>query len=120
MATAPIATAGLPYRGTFGEVRPAALGALALPPGPMPGRDRLRPLKAWRYVGVFGPQLLLCAASVRIGPARQSFWAVWDRETRTLHERTAIGRGRVRLSPGHVRLADGGVTVDLELAESPG
>jgi hypothetical protein len=120
MATAPILAAGLPYRGTFGDPRPPSLSGLALPPDPMPGRDRLRPLKAWRYVGVFGPRLMLCAASVRIGPARQSFWAVWDREARTLHERTAIGRGRVRLSPGRVWLADGDVTVDLELAEVPG
>jgi hypothetical protein len=38
----------LPYRGTFGQPRPAALCGLALPPAPMPGRDGLRPLKAWR------------------------------------------------------------------------
>ncbi len=120
MATAAIPTPGLPYRGTFGDPRPRSLRALALPPGPMPGHDRLRPLKAWRYVGVFGPRLMLCAASVRIGQARQSFWAVWDREAHTLHERTAIGRGPVRFSPGRVRLKDGDVAVDLELAEVPG
>jgi hypothetical protein len=120
MTSAPIPTAELPYRGTFGGPRPRSLSGLALPPGAMPGRDRLRPLKAWRYVGVFGPQLMLCAASVRIGPARQSFWAVWDRDARTLRERTVIGRGRVRLSPGRMRLADGDVAVDLELAEVPG
>ena len=120
MAGDPISEAGLPSRGTFGDPRPPSLSALALPPGRMPARDRLRPLKAWRYVGVFGPQLMLCAASVRIGPARQSFWAVWDREAQTLHERTAIGRGPVRLSPGRVRLSDGDVAIDLELAEVPG
>ena len=45
----------------------------------MPSRQRLRPLKAWRYVGVYGPELMLCVAAVRIGRARQAFWAVWDR-----------------------------------------
>jgi hypothetical protein len=120
VATPPIPTAALPYRGTFGDSRPPSLDALALPPGPMPGHDRLRPLKAWRYVGVFGPQLMLCAAAVRIGPARQSFWAVWDRERQTLRERTAIGRGRVRLSPGRVQVTDGDVAIDLELAEVAG
>jgi hypothetical protein len=120
MASASIPGDGLPYRGTFGDPRPPSLDALALPPGRMPGRDRLRPLKSWRYVGVFGPQLMLCAAAVRIGPARQSFWAVWDRETRALRESTAIGRGRLRLSPGSVLLADGDVAIDLELAEVGG
>ena len=33
----------------------------------MPARQRSRPLKAWRYVGVFGPELMLCAALVRVG-----------------------------------------------------
>ncbi|HEY1593652.1 MAG TPA: DUF2804 family protein [Solirubrobacteraceae bacterium] len=120
MATPPIPTAALPYRGTFGDPRPPSLDVLALPPGPMPGHDRLRPLKAWRYVGVFGPQVMLCAAAVRIGPARQSFWAVWDRERQTLRERTVIGRGRVRLSPGRVQVTDGDVAIDLELAEVAG
>jgi hypothetical protein len=58
----------LPYRGHFGTARPAGLHALTLPPAPMPARDGLRPLKAWRYVGVFGPKLMVCRAPVRIGP----------------------------------------------------
>jgi hypothetical protein len=63
---------------------------------------------------------MLCAASVRIGAARQSFWAVWDREAGRLHERTVIGRGPVRLSPGRVRVEDAGVSIDLVLGEVPG
>ncbi len=82
----------LPHRGRFGDARPAALTGLALPPSAMPGRFGSRPLKAWRYVGVFGPELMLCVATVRIGRARQSFWAVWDRRSARLHERTALGR----------------------------
>jgi len=111
----------LPYRGTFGDPRPAGLGHLALPPAPMPPRQGLRPLKSWRYVGIFGPELMLCLASVRIGPGRQAFWAVWDRRGRRLHERTAIGRGAVELELGRARVnADRGVTIDLELEEAPG
>ena len=86
----------------------------------MPARLGLRPLKAWRYVLVVAPELMLCAASVRIGPARQSFWAVWDRDARRLHERTRLGRGRVSLSPGRLLIADGPVAVDLALAETDG
>ena len=38
-----------------------------------------RPLKRWRYVGLFGEQLMACAALVQVGPARQSFWALYER-----------------------------------------
>jgi hypothetical protein len=68
----------------------------------------MRPLKAWRYVGVYGPDVMLCAAIVRIGPARQSFWAIWDREH--LEERTSFWGQEVKLAfgwleiPGRVRL----------------
>jgi hypothetical protein len=120
MARRSIPGVGLPYRGTFGDSRPAAFDALPLPPRPMPARDRLRPLKAWRYVGVYGSELMLCVGNVRIGPARQSFWALWDRKNHGLHERTAIGRGKLRLSPGRVRLADGEVSLDLALEETAG
>ncbi len=69
-------------------------------------------------VGVFGPELMLCAASARIGRARQTFWAVWDR--RRLYERTALGRGYVLLDPGSVRVNDGDVEIDLALSETSG
>lgn len=77
--------AALPWRGP-GPGRPE----LPLPPGPMPmlgpGR-RLR--KRWRYVGVFGPELLLCAARAHVGPLGQTFWAVVDRaDGSRMHERT--------------------------------
>ena len=86
----------------------------------MPGRHGLRPLKAWRYVGVFCDELMLCVAAVRIGPVRQCFWAVWERDERRLHERTRMGRGRVRLTPGRVRIDDGALAVDLALQETSG
>jgi hypothetical protein len=112
---------GLPYRGRFGDPRPPGLSALPLPPAPMPARDRLRPLKCWRYVGVYGPELMLCLASIRIGPARQAFWAVWDRRSQRLHERTSIGRGAVRLDYRRARvIGDRGVTIELELDEGAG
>jgi hypothetical protein len=61
-----------------------------------------RPLKRWRYVGVFGEELMACFGIVRIGPLPQAFWAVLDGET--LRERT-------RFRPGAVDLADGVVRV---------
>jgi hypothetical protein len=79
---------------------------------------KLRPLKCWRYVGVYGADLMLCVASVRIGPARQAFWAVWDRQR--LYERTMLGRGRIQLHPGRVRVLDKDVQIDLTLDETDG
>ena len=117
---APAARAALPYRGAFGAPRPAALGELALPPGAMPARFGLRPLKAWRYVGVFCPQLMICVAAVRIGRARQSFWAVWDRQAKELHQRTSLGSGGVALSAGSAQVHAGRVAISLTLTETAG
>jgi hypothetical protein len=107
----------LPYRGTFGTPRPPGLPVL--PPAPMPSHLGLNPLKAWRWVGVFSADLILCAANVRVGPAHQSFYAVYDRPSGTLLERTG-GRVKVGLGPGRVRVIDGEVQIDVDLRESAG
>jgi hypothetical protein len=89
-------------------------------PGTLPYR-RLwragRPLKRWRYVGVYGPELMCCFGDVRIGGAPQAFWAVWDREARALRERTRRRPGWVRLDDGRVRVRDRGVAIDLAFDE---
>jgi hypothetical protein len=88
----------------------------------MPARQGLRPLKAWRYIGVYGPELMLCVGRVRIGPARQSFWAVWDRQSERLWERTLLGPrsgSAVKLSAGRV-IVSSEVEIDLRLDEGPG
>jgi hypothetical protein len=82
-----------------------------------------RPLKRWRYVGVYGPELMLCIGDVHIGPARQTFWGVWDREHGRLHERTNLLAHRgVLLEPGRARVRDTarGVEIDLLLDEGDG
>jgi Protein of unknown function (DUF2804) len=110
----------LPHRGRFGDPRPPALDNLPLPPARIPGRFGSRPLKAWRYVGVFGPELMLCVATVRIGRARQSFWAVWDRRDARLYERTVLGRAGVELGRGTVSVRARDVRIELALNERPG
>src|SRR2546421_138935 len=110
----------LPYRGEFGAARPPALAALSLPPYPMPSHDRGRPLKAWRYIGVFAPELMLCLGHVRIARAHQTFWAIWDRESQRLYERTVIGHGGLTLAPGFAQIADEEVQLELHLKESAG
>jgi hypothetical protein len=79
-----------------------------------------RPLKRWRYVAVFGEQLMACAARIQIGAARQSFWAVYLREQSILRERTHLlrGRDRVLLGGGALRVADAGVLLELSLREA--
>jgi hypothetical protein len=81
-----------------------------------------RPLKRWRYVGIFCEELMACAATVQVGPARQTFWAILSREDRRLRERThtLAGRGAVELTPGRLRVRDNGVALDLVLAEDAG
>ncbi|MFL5817182.1 MAG: DUF2804 domain-containing protein [Conexibacter sp.] len=111
------------HRGPYGVIRPAEFDRLPLPPLRMPAWRGSRPLKRWRYVGVYGPELMLCVGHARVGPGRQSFWAVWDRATQRLHERTRRSGGGVRLGldrPGRVLVLDDGAEIDLTLEEVDG
>lgn len=68
--------------------------AVPLPPDRMPLLRGGRPLKRWTYVGAYGPDFMLCAASGRIGVVPFSWWAVWDGER--LHN----GRRGLELAAG--------------------
>lgn len=116
----------LPWRSDTAMPRP---GAIALPAAgeatwidtAMPLLHRARPLKRWRYVGVYAPELMLCIGDVSIGPARQTFWAVWDRETGRLLERTRLrGHRAVALAPGRARVRERDVEIELCFDESAG
>jgi Protein of unknown function (DUF2804) len=116
------------------------------PPDSLPLFRGSRPLKRWRYVGVFGEQFMICAASVHVGPARQTFWAVFERtgtptgtpseahpkgHTQRAHGKQASGamtehthiiprRRALDLTPGHLRIRDDAVLLDLALQEDEG
>lgn len=96
---------------------PVADPAPPVPPQRMALWRDGRPLKRWRYVGVFGEELMCCFGAVSIGGLPQSFWAVWDRGARRLHERTRLRAGPVRLDGGRVRVRDRGIAIDLLLDE---
>ena len=76
--------------------------------------------KRWRYIGVYGPDLMCCFGVVSIAGLPQTFWAVWDREARELRERTRFSGRGVRLDPGRVRVRDRGVAIDLAFGERDG
>jgi Protein of unknown function (DUF2804) len=83
----------------------------------MPLLRGTRPLKRWRYVAVFCEEMMACAATVQVGPARQTFWALllrgagWEPEQSSaprLLERTRLlpHRGAVALGAGRLRVSD--------------
>lgn len=102
------------YRGP-GSGRPVDI---PLPPGRMPILRRGRMLKRWRYVGVYAADLMLCAGVARIGPVRQSWWAVWERDRNRLHERTRLRGDAVDVGEDRVQVRDGGVEMDLVLDDA--
>ena len=113
----------LPWRGP-GPGRP---DDLRLPPG---RRLRLRRAgttrKRWRYLGAFSDELMLCAARVKVGPATQTFWALYDRGEGRLVERTVNllpgARGEVWSEDGEghgVTFADNGGTLVRIEAKHP-
>jgi hypothetical protein len=85
-------------------------------------------------VAIFSDELMACAALVRIGPARQSFWALHlrgegiEREhTRLLPRRAEVqlpaggaADGSGSSQPGRMRISDRGVELDVELDEDAG
>jgi hypothetical protein len=88
-----------------------------MPPDSMPMVRGGRLRKRWRYVGVYSEEVMLCAASVELGPLPHSFWAVWDRKggSRHAHTRMLPGGSEVELDGPRVRLRAGEVRADLEL-----
>jgi Domain of unknown function (DUF2804), C-terminal len=86
---------------------------LALPPERMAPMRRGRPLKRWRYVGVYRPYVMLCVGHARVAGISQRWWAVALPDG-TLEE----GRRGVRLGPGRAEAGRG--AIELELGEGAG
>jgi hypothetical protein len=85
------------------------------PAATMPFLRAGRPLKAWRYVGLYAEDVMLCVGRVRVAGVPQSFWAVWDREAGVLHERTSFLPGQVTLPDGCAHVRARGVEIDLRV-----
>lgn len=80
----------------------------------------LRLRKRWRYVAIHSQAVQVCAASISIGPTRQCFWAVWDRERGELRDAMHRNSKAVSADEGRLLVHDGDVTVDFELDEVAG
>src|SRR3954469_6561795 len=110
----------LPWRSdTDGPSRPAGL---PLPPARLPLVYGGRPLKRWRYVGAFGERAMVCVGFARVLGVPQAWWAVWERESDWLRERTIFARPAhaVRFAAGRVTVRDGDCAIDLEVDEVAG
>jgi hypothetical protein len=109
-----VTSAQIPWRGP-GSDRPD----LPLPPGPMPLRRDGQTRKRWRYVGVFGPELMLCAARAEVGPLGQSFWVMWDRQGRRHDARTILrpGSREVTMDGPNLEIDSPGLRASLRLGE---
>jgi hypothetical protein len=107
-------SAQIPWRGPGGD-RPD----LPLPPGSMPLRRDGQLRKRWRYVGVFGSELMLCAARAEVGPLSQSFWVFWDRQGRHHDARTILrpGSRAVTMDGSRVEIDSPGLRASLRLGQ---
>jgi hypothetical protein len=76
----------------------------------MPVRSSGQTRKRWRYVGFYGPELMLCAARAQVGPFAQCFWALWDRGADRSYANT-------RLRPGSTEVRMDGPRIEIEAAE---
>jgi Protein of unknown function (DUF2804) len=86
----------------------------------MPMRRHGAMRKRWRYVGVYGEDVMLCAARAQIGPLSQAFWAVWDRDSRRRWAQTSMrprGHGVV-MRGSQIGLRSREVSAALLLGES--
>src|SRR3954447_4902479 len=101
---------GLPRRGDGG----ASLNP-PLPPGRMPLLRRGRQLKRWRYVGVYGPEVMLCVGVARIGVIRKAWWAVV-----AAGQPVREGTRGIRLDGSRVFIDFEGVRADLLVEEGGG
>jgi len=86
--------------------------ALRLPPSRMAPVRRGRPLKRWRYVGVYGPDVMLCVGHAHVAGIPQRWWAV------ALPDGSLIeGTRGVRTRPGRV---EAGGVIELDIDEGDG
>jgi hypothetical protein len=88
-------------------------------PASLPLFDHGQLRKRWRYVAVFSDELMLSAARAEVGPMAQSFWILWDRESRQQWAHTAPlpGSREVTFDGPGLEIDGPGLRASLELGE---
>jgi len=86
----------------------------------MPLRAHGQNRKRWRYVGVFGEDVMLCAARAQVGPLGQAFWVFWDRRERERLDRTTYrpGSGEVRIEGDRLEIDSRRLRASLRLGDA--
>lgn len=86
----------------------------------MPLRAHGQNRKRWRYVGVFDPELMLCAARAQVGPFWQSFWVLWDRGERRRYDHTSLrpSSREVRMDGSRIEIQAPDVRASLTLGDA--
>ncbi len=86
----------------------------------MPWRRHGQTRKRWRYVGVYGHEVMLCAAQAQVGPLSQCFWALWDRDGRHAyaHTRMRPGGSEVVMDGADIEVNSGQLRARLRLGDS--
>jgi hypothetical protein len=85
----------------------------------MPLLRRGRQLKRWRYVGVYGPELMLCAGRARVGVLPQGFWGVVELG-KPVRELTSMRGAGVLFDGSRLLIDSDGVRADLLVEEGGG
>ena len=96
----------------------ARAATLPVPPARMALARGGRPLKRWRYLGVYGPELMLCAGDAHIGPFRQRWWAVALPDGRLFEQTSMVRSAGVTLGGGTLTIAARGVRARLRFGSA--
>jgi hypothetical protein len=99
-----------PYRGNV-LGRPQGV---PFPPEPMPLFRSGQLRKSWHYVSFWSAGLSFCAARASVGPLRQEYWGIWDRETKHFRQGSHRFGRRVKLDSSRVHVQDGDAEIDVE------
>jgi hypothetical protein len=79
-----------------------------------------RPLKRWRYVAAYGPELMLCVGDAHIGPLRQRFWAAITPGEPVLERTALLGSAGLRIDGSRVSVDSPELRVRLQVTEGDG
>src|SRR3954447_12010757 len=103
----------LPIRGTQSGIE-----SFPVPPSFMPIWRDGRLLKRWRYIGAYGPDLMLCVGDARIGPLRQRFWALATPDGRLRGKTALMGSGGLRMSGAEIAVDGPGVRARVTVGQA--